>query len=632
MNLRTVGFLLLVTCTVIPSQIYSQTESDSPKIFGGSSKSTTSVIQRKGTADKPKESPVDTSPRTSVPSYLKCCSDSLNKIITDLKIKLALDSLTLVKDFKTNEEYSRRARYAFGAFFAWLLLVVIYYIWAIHRYVHNYGLSNREWKILYPEAYESSVDRLFDQVVKGRFGFKTFAQIRSDLIAAKSDQVISETRSADQTEAPAITPFSEPPKNPYESDSFGLPPGTIRGTLALTALVMFLLIEAVNLSSPIDLEKHYNGLITALEMVLAFYFGSRAVEALRAGRSASPPSATKVEPASPATPSTPSSPAPTKESLPPSTPSVPPSPSQEDPPNERPAIASLASDIRVTNILETAKDVLGKIIPISQKIPIEMPLASRVLALTASFETSLGYPDCFGSVAGNFDGQGISFGALQWNLGQGSLQPLWKAMRDDSKRNDTLKKIMGDLYDEFVKMLDSSKDEQVEWAKNIQLTKVVNNRTIWYLVDKWKNALNALGKSSEMIALQVKTTEVRYEIALDNCRRFELLTERGVALMFDINVQNGKVDKNGAGEKIRHDYLAIPSTLSEDEAQVRKMIIIANRRSEVVPSQWQADVRNRKLTIANGRGTVHGKQYDLEKEFAISLNRVPALGSQGAFT
>jgi hypothetical protein len=51
-----------------------------------------------------------------------------------------------------------------------------------------------------------------------------------------------------------------------------------------------------------------------------------------------------------------------------------------------------------------------------------LPLAGRSLALTGSFETGKLPPDCFSALAGDFDGQGLSFGALQWNIEQGSLQ------------------------------------------------------------------------------------------------------------------------------------------------------------------------------------------------------------------
>jgi hypothetical protein len=45
------------------------------------------------------------------------------------------------------------------------------------------------------------------------------------------------------------------------------------------------------------------------------------------------------------------------------------------------------------------------------------------LSITGGFETT---GDPFAAVAGDFDGQGISCGVLQWNVGQGSLQPLVK--------------------------------------------------------------------------------------------------------------------------------------------------------------------------------------------------------------
>jgi peptidoglycan hydrolase-like protein with peptidoglycan-binding domain len=55
-------------------------------------------------------------------------------------------------------------------------------------------------------------------------------------------------------------------------------------------------------------------------------------------------------------------------------------------------------------------------------------VAQRCLALTGTFETSTAAPECFCGLAGNFDGQGISFGVLQWNLGQGTLQPMLRDM------------------------------------------------------------------------------------------------------------------------------------------------------------------------------------------------------------
>jgi hypothetical protein len=51
------------------------------------------------------------------------------------------------------------------------------------------------------------------------------------------------------------------------------------------------------------------------------------------------------------------------------------------------------------------------------------------LRLTGNFETN---GDPFAQAAGDFDGQGISMGVLQWNLGQDTLQKLVKRAGRDA--------------------------------------------------------------------------------------------------------------------------------------------------------------------------------------------------------
>jgi peptidoglycan hydrolase-like protein with peptidoglycan-binding domain len=94
------------------------------------------------------------------------------------------------------------------------------------------------------------------------------------------------------------------------------------------------------------------------------------------------------------------------------------------------------------------------------------PQQQRCLALTGTFETGGQPPECFCGITGDFDGQGISFGVLQWNIGQGSLQPLLAEMFDshptvcDSifhEHNDTLRALGR-----------ASKNEQIDFARSIQ--------------------------------------------------------------------------------------------------------------------------------------------------------------------
>ena len=46
---------------------------------------------------------------------------------------------------------------------------------------------------------------------------------------------------------------------------------------------------------------------------------------------------------------------------------------------------------------------------------------SQAIKITSFYEGS-----GFDEVTGNFDGQGLSYGILQWNFGQGTLQPIFK--------------------------------------------------------------------------------------------------------------------------------------------------------------------------------------------------------------
>jgi hypothetical protein len=71
--------------------------------------------------------------------------------------------------------------------------------------------------------------------------------------------------------------------------------------------------------------------------------------------------------------------------------------------------------------------------------------------------------------------------------------------------------------------------------------------------------------------------------------------------------------------KIRADFAAIPADADPMDAEVARLQSIANRRAEAASPAFVEDVRVRKLTIANGAGTVHGVPYDLEQQFGIRL-------------
>ncbi len=236
-------------------------------------------------------------------------------------------------------------------------------------------------------------------------------------------------------------------------------------------------------------------------------------------------------------------------------------------------------------------------------------LAYRCLALTGAFETSRPVPECFAGLSGNFDGQGISFGALQWNLGQGSLQPLLEEM--NQKYPSVLKDIFDASCPVLLAMLQESKQEQLAWASSIQ-----NNRHV--LFEPWRGMFKTLGRREEYQGIQVAAANRRYQLALALCEEYGVRSERAVALMFDIKVQNGSI-RSVTKAQIQQDFGQIGESGSWRVDELARLRIIANRRAEASNIRWIEDVRTRKLTVANGEGRVHGSYYDLEDQYGIRL-------------
>jgi hypothetical protein len=86
--------------------------------------------------------------------------------------------------------------------------------------------------------------------------------------------------------------------------------------------------------------------------------------------------------------------------------------------------------------------------------------------------------------------------------------------------------------------------------------------------------------------------------------------------MFDILTQNGSIS-DIVRTQIMADFNGLPA--NGEDLERDKMRIVANRRAMAGKPEFIDDVRTRKLTIANGRGTVHGLTYDLEDMYALTL-------------
>lgn len=121
---------------------------------------------------------------------------------------------------------------------SWIVLLITYYAWAIYFYNINMGWSDDKW-----------------------------------------------TRYRNEQEDPTAAPPS-PNQNPHKNETLGLPPGTVRGTIALTLLVgaLALTIGSFGMDnsakSNMILVDNFDFYKKAFLMMIAFYFGAKSLEIL----------------------------------------------------------------------------------------------------------------------------------------------------------------------------------------------------------------------------------------------------------------------------------------------------------------------------------------------------------------
>ena len=255
--------------------------------------------------------------------------------------------------------------------------------------------------------------------------------------------------------------------------------------------------------------------------------------------------------------------------------------------------------------------------PMPQPALASAPVAERCLALTGSFETGNQPPDCFCGVAGDFDGQGVSIGVLQWNLGQQTLQPLLQQVIE--QQSDLCQSIFHENLDTIKALGGATLEDQLAFARSIQNRGVVN--------EPWRGMLKTLGRTPEFCAIQSAAAAGRFEQAVALCGEYGLTSQRAIALMFDIVTQNGGIGPI-VRSQIMADFAQLPPASAAD-TEVARMRIVANRRAASAKPGFVDDVRTRKLTIANGTGTVHGITYDLEGTFCLTLDPFADQASPG---
>jgi hypothetical protein len=299
--------------------------------------------------------------------------------------------------------------------------------------------------------------------------------------------------------------------------------------------------------------------------------------------------------------------------------------------NDAPYQANNYLDLNRAENLEDMKAV--RIGGGGSNVPAEQYVKDKALEFTSiEYETLLAYPNNYGRTAGNFDDQGMSFGCIQFNFGQGSLQPIFMHMLQNHwVKTKACFSVEADFTTFEYNLWNYSLAQLVAWGDSITDWKLDEfgqkiAGTGSNIKKPWRDYFHNIGILPECILKQQEQAENPYHVnARTFFKEYALWTRRGYALMFDISVQSGSIGA-AARTRIFSRFAAQDFTgLSAEEIETEKMKIIVDERSKDVSSTWRPSWIERKSSIALGQFNVtsYGKwvytePYDLILEPAFS--------------
>lgn len=221
-------------------------------------------------------------------------------------------------------------------------------------------------------------------------------------------------------------------------------------------------------------------------------------------------------------------------------------------------------------------------------------ILNRCLQLTADFE---GHG--FQKIVGNFDDAGLTWGIIGFTLKHGEIQKILEQVQQ--KYPSLFDQAFGPLGAKLMGIFQESRQAQIDWANDISIG--VNK---YRLEQKWEDAFERLGEFPEVQEIQLQRVKKYWDIALRDSERFELETEMGIALCFDIAVQNGGIDFSREEQRIRRWLNDNPAATDRDKRMHIADVVAENSRPKYIE-----DVRERKRAIATGEGEVHRAKYAL---------------------
>lgn len=260
-------------------------------------------------------------------------------------------------------------------------------------------------------------------------------------------------------------------------------------------------------------------------------------------------------------------------------------------------------------------------------VPMQVTITENVadinrlaLQMTGSFEGK-----GFTEVSGNFDGQGLSCGILQWCYGQGSLQQ--KILRPYIAKYGSIDGL--GIFPGSVDVTASmSAGNAIAYAK-LHMLSGIKVKSNWNVA--WEKFLARLD-----------VTDIQMTAAKDVLDRAHTMAEnwgmgkspRAICFFFDIVTQNGSIQigKPVASRASAMSYSGVATNKKNrsiwadaiSSAPDEQLILFqaAYLRARKSNPQWFQDVFSRKGSIALGVGVVHGATMSLNPKFKALDQRI----------
>ncbi|WP_370113709.1 DUF2272 domain-containing protein [Bradyrhizobium sp. USDA 329] len=243
------------------------------------------------------------------------------------------------------------------------------------------------------------------------------------------------------------------------------------------------------------------------------------------------------------------------------------------------------------------------------------PAERKAIEITSTFET--GKRGGFFGLSGNFDGQGLSFGLVNWTIGTGSLQPL---LRDFAAENpERWNAVFGPDSDRFRQLISrqgkAAVKEQHSFAiKEMNSCSIRKGKPVWAIREPWFGYFKRLSEDPTFQKIQLRYVGKLLSRADHFCREYKLRSEQAFTFLFDAVSSHGQwwPNKKNRHRLVEQRLKALAARYGEGKIPERETLLaMADVLGTTSAQRWAQKVRIRKRWFVTGEHPRAGELADL---------------------